>query len=187
MTKIKKVLTPEDVTVIIDTREKTPLSFSKMKTSRRTLTTGDYSVAGLELEIALERKSMPDLLACVGRERRRFDNEVKRLLAYPHRALIVEGSSHACESGNWRSDVHPNAVMGSLLGWQMHGLPVFFAETHDRASRIAEWMIWIAVRRKFDQLKSFYENLKIYRNEEDEIGRKSDPDNGNGTSGLQAT
>lgn len=48
-----------------------------------TLRTGDYSVSGLVDQVAVERKSEADYLACVGVERERFDAAVQRLLAYP--------------------------------------------------------------------------------------------------------
>src|SRR3990167_7980076 len=120
-------LTPGDITALIDTREQTPLDLSPLKTERATLTTGDYSVRGLEQEIAIERKSMPDLLGVVGRDRARFDREVKRLLAYPTRALVIEGSWREIESGNWRSSIPPQTVLGSILGWIAYGLPVIMA------------------------------------------------------------
>ena len=82
-----------------------------------TLTTGDYSVKGLETIIAVERKSLPDLLGCIGQQRERFDREVQRLLAYPCRAVIIECSWADLEQGEWRSQVTPAAAIGSVLGW----------------------------------------------------------------------
>jgi ERCC4-type nuclease len=59
-------------TIVIDSREQTPLPFSKLKTQAGTLLTGDYSVAGLENLFAVERKSISDLVGCcIGQNRER--------------------------------------------------------------------------------------------------------------------
>ena len=83
-------LKPEQVSCVIDTREQTPLDVSPLRHVEGTLTTGDYSVCGLEQVISVERKSLPDLLTCCGRERERFDREIARLLAFPVRSLVIE-------------------------------------------------------------------------------------------------
>ena len=85
-------LRPEDVTAIVDTREQMPLSLEPLRVEFATLPTGDYSLKGLENIVAVERKGLGDLLSCVGVERKRFDREVKRLLAYPVRCLVIEST-----------------------------------------------------------------------------------------------
>lgn len=149
-------LTPSDITALIDTREQTPLDLSPLKTERATLTTGDYSVRGLEQEIAIERKSMPDLLGVVGRDRARFDREVKRLLAYPTRALVIEGSWREIESGNWRSSIPPQTVLGSILGWIAYGLPVIMAGNSTHAAKYVGHILFLAARRRWRELHNFY-------------------------------
>ena len=71
----------EDILAIVDTREQRPLDLSPLQVVRGTLATGDYSVVGLESVVAVERKSLDDLLGCIGTDRARFDREVQRLLA----------------------------------------------------------------------------------------------------------
>ena len=72
-------LKPEHVTALVDSREQTPLDLSPLAVEVATLPTGDYSVRGLEHIVVIERKSLPDLLAVIGRDRRRFDREVQWL------------------------------------------------------------------------------------------------------------
>lgn len=59
--------------LIIDSREQAPYDFATydVDTEPGTLHTGDYSLAGFEDRVAIERKSLDDLIAClcVGRER----------------------------------------------------------------------------------------------------------------------
>lgn len=142
------------ITAVVDTREQTPLNLTPLAMTKGTLTTGDYSVVGLEHLVAVERKSLLDLLACVGRERDRFDREVQRLLAYPVRALVVEATWQEIETGGWRGDVRPQAVLGSLLGWIAAGLPVLMAENHEQAGRYVARLLVIAARRRWRELRA---------------------------------
>lgn len=161
MTRAHKELKPSDIVAIVDTREQRPWSLSPLKSIRGTLPTGDYSVMGLTNEIAIERKSLSDLLGCIGTHRDRFDDEVKRLLAYPTRCLIVECTWEEFTAGNWRSKISPSAAMGSVLGWIATGIPILFAGGASEASECAARILFIAARRRFYELGSFYEGLKI--------------------------
>lgn len=145
---------PEMVTAIVDTREQTPLDLTPLRTVEGTLTTGDYSVHGLEHLVAIERKSLPDLLACCGRERERFDREVQRLLAYRCRALVVESSWGTIEIGQWRSQLTSRQVLGSLLGWVEAGLPVLMAGSHGRAGEMVSRLLFTAARRRWRELRA---------------------------------
>ena len=153
-------LTPEQVTAIIDTREQQPLDLSPLKCTTGTLTTGDYSVVGLEDVVAIERKSLPDLIACVGRERERFDREVQRLLAYPVRALVIESSWGELELGGWRGKVTPQAVIGSLLGWTALGLPIVLADDHRRAGLYVSRLLFIAARRRWKEARALVQSCE---------------------------
>jgi ERCC4-type nuclease len=122
--------------VVIDTREQTPLTFANLPTIRGTLDTGDYSISGLEHLVAVERKSRPDLLACLGHGRDRFKHELQRLRGYRFRMLVVEASAADLESGQWRSQLKPQHVLGSLTSWTAdYDLPTWLAGTHEAAGR----------------------------------------------------
>jgi ERCC4-type nuclease len=154
-------LRPEWVTAVVDTREQRPLDLTPLPTVTKTLVTGDYSVQGLQSIIAVERKSLPDLLGCVGGQRGRFDREVQRLLAYPVRALVVEATWLEIEAGGWKSKVTPAAVLGSLLGWIGHGLPVVMAEDHERAGRFVSRLLLIAARRRWREARELLRNVEL--------------------------
>ena len=145
---------PEQVTAVVDTREKLPLVLTPLQTEAGTLATGDYSVRGLENVVAVERKSLGDLLSCVGQHRERFDREVQRLLAYPVRALVVEASWQDIEAGEWQSKVTPAAALGSCLGWVAAGLPVVMAGNHVRAGRYVSRLLLIAARRRWRECRA---------------------------------
>jgi ERCC4-type nuclease len=147
--RLKAEIAPEELTAVVDTRERQPLDLAPLRACYGTLPTGDYSLLGLEHVVAIERKSLPDLLGCVGRQRRRFDREVQRLLAYPVRALVVEASWTELEAGKWEQRVRPTAVIGSCLGWVAAGLPVLMASGHRQAGRFVSRLLWLAAQRRW--------------------------------------
>ena len=62
--------------IVIDTREQTPLVFTRLPSVTKALQSGDYSSLGLEGRFAVERKSLDDLAnCCVGANRDRFERE----------------------------------------------------------------------------------------------------------------
>jgi ERCC4-type nuclease len=157
--RLPATLAPEAVTAIIDTREQLPLDLSPLRTTRGTLTTGDYSVVGLESVVSIERKSLADLLGCVGGERERFDREVQRLVAYPVRALVVESTWAELEAGKWNSKVTSAAAIGSCLGWIASGLPVLMAGDHERAGRYVSRLLFTAARRRWREARALVDGL----------------------------
>jgi hypothetical protein len=83
--------------IIVDSREQAPFTFQHEKyagtiVEAGTLDTGDYSLAGLADKIAVERKSLPDLAQCLGRERERFERELQRAAALDAFAVVVEST-----------------------------------------------------------------------------------------------
>lgn len=118
--------------IIIDTREQTPFRFGpEVETEPGTLQTGDYSLSGLESLVAVERKSLADLVACCGPERDRFKRELQRLRAYRCRAVIVEAELADVVGHRYRAQTAPTAIMGSVASWQSrYEVPFNFAGQH---------------------------------------------------------
>ena len=133
--------------VVIDSREQTPWQFENLPSELATLDTGDYSIRGLTHLVSVERKSLDDLLGCVGRERDRFKRELQRLRAYRFRCLIIEASYADIERGEWRSKIQPSHVIGSLAAWTAQfSLPVMLAGDHESAARFVEKYLYQAAR-----------------------------------------
>ena len=149
-------LSPEDLVAVIDSREQQPLDLAPLRSRIGTLATGDYSLRGLESIVAIERKSVADLLLCVGQERDRFHREVMRLLAYPVRALVVESTWPELERGAWRSKVRNTAALGTVLNWVGMGLPVLMAANHERAGRYVGRLLFIAARRRWREARGLW-------------------------------
>jgi ERCC4-type nuclease len=87
MAKYKKA---PDFTVIKDTREQDGYFFSKFNTCagmvEHKLDTGDYSIAGLEDKICVERKG------CVEELAQNLGSKKERMESFPHKYLVLEFS-----------------------------------------------------------------------------------------------
>lgn len=147
---------PSDVVAIVDTREELPLDLRPLLSCTGTLVTGDYSVKGLESVIALERKSLGDLLSCCGAERQRFERELQRLLGYQTRAVIVETAWSDLHRGAWRSNIRPESVVGSVLGWIALGIPFVMALDRDRAAEYMRKILFITARRRWRENRGLF-------------------------------
>jgi DNA excision repair protein ERCC-4 len=133
--------------IVIDTREQEPLVFERLASRVGMLVSGDYSVAGLEHGFAIERKSIADLVGCcIGQNRERFERELHRLRGYRFKRLLVVGSEPEILKGDYRSNIKPQAVIGTLRAFEMrYDLPVVFCQTPELAARKVEsWAFWFA-------------------------------------------
>lgn len=129
--------------VIVDSREQHPFTFEcgryDVTVEAGTLTVGDYSLAGLVDRVAVERKSLPDLVACLGRERERFERELQRAAALDAFAVVVEASWSELAAGQYRSQLKPHAACQSVLAFTgRYRVPFLFAGS--RAA--AEYACW---------------------------------------------
>jgi DNA excision repair protein ERCC-4 len=120
--------------IIIDTREQTPFLFAGYPVSIRRdgLEAGDYSVSGFERRIALERKSLDDLLGCLTHDRERFERELARMRGYDVAMVVVESPLIALRQHRYKSRMDPEAAEQSWKAMmQRFMVPFHFAA--DRA------------------------------------------------------
>jgi ERCC4-type nuclease len=127
--------------IIIDTREQLPYRF-QTPTVKGTLDTGDYSILGAEHLIAVERKTLDDLISCLCDGRERFERELYRGRALDFFALVVECSLSDLVNGNYRSKMIPKSAIQSILAFSIrYRLPVFFVENRDYGARVTESLL----------------------------------------------
>ena len=129
--------------ILVDTREQRPFTFEHerydVQIQPGTLTVGDYSLHSLSDKVAVERKSLPDLLQCLGRERERFERELLRGAALDAFAVVVEGSWADLAGGNFRSQLNPHAACQSVLAFMArYRVPFLFAGSRPAA----EYSVW---------------------------------------------
>ncbi len=141
--------------IITDSREQAPFTFqheqyAQLHTETASLDTGDYSLAGLTDRVAVERKSLPDLVACLGRERERFEREMQRAAALDAFAVVVESSWAELASGEYRSQLNPHSACQSVLAFTArYRIPFLFAGS--RAG--AEYVTWGFLRQYLESAR----------------------------------
>jgi ERCC4-type nuclease len=117
--------------VAVDTREQASWGFREIKSDankggvpvvvrveRKGLKTGDYSIVGHENVIAIERKEKGDLFHCMGADRERFEDQVRRLNEIKHAFLVVEADWQSVLSGHVNSQLLPKVVHRTVVSWQ---------------------------------------------------------------------
>lgn len=116
----------EGFTVAVDTREQHPYRFPSSELCG--LKTGDYSIVGLQDRITVERKRREEMFAMAGRERARFERELKRMQSFDYAAIVIEASLPDLLHDSAFSIVSPKAVVASLVSWSVrYGVHVFYA------------------------------------------------------------
>lgn len=126
--------------VICDNREGLPYDFKGLavEVEHGTLTSGDLTLAGFANRIALERKSLPDLIACLSGERERFERELQRLKAHDFAAVLVEAPADDLRAGRYRSKMTPEAAWQSCLAlMQRYRVPFVFSQDRRDAEETA--------------------------------------------------
>jgi DNA excision repair protein ERCC-4 len=129
------------ITVVTDSREQLPYIFdpAKVATIRKALPAGDYSLAGLEDRVAVERKSLADFVTTVIRGRKRFHRELQKLSAFEAACVVVECNFRDLVDGRYRSDAHPHAIIATIASIVVDfGVPVYFCSDRQAACRFVE-------------------------------------------------
>ena len=155
--------------VIVDSREQAPFAFQHeryaVEVRAGALTVGDYSLAGLEDRVAVERKSLPDLVMCLGRERERFERELQRGAALDAFCVVVEGSWADLAGGNYRSQLKPHSACQSVAAFMArYRVPFMFAGS--RAA--AEYVCWSFLRQYLEGARKRWKAIaKAHGEQED--------------------
>ena len=142
-------------TIIIDTREQTPLVFRHFPTVTATLKTGDYSVSTFEDRFTVERKSIADLVGSVTHDRNRFERELARMRGYDFRRLLIVGTLAQVEAHEYRSQAEPKAVIASVCTFEVrYQLPVYWAPSAEAAAVQVERWAWFYCREATKQAEA---------------------------------
>jgi len=136
MIAIEAITTP--FKIIIDGREKAPYTFTGIladaNKQKRPLSvpwhwgylkTGDYSIAGMEAVVAVERKSLADIFSTLGQHRDRFQAEHERLARMKFAVVIIEADwPTILRHPPAMSKLNPKTVYRTAMSWQQrYGVP----------------------------------------------------------------
>jgi ERCC4-type nuclease len=142
-------------TVLIDGREKAPYTFTELNADANKgnrplsvatrwayLPTGDYTIAGMESLIAIERKSLVDLYSTLGQHRERFEREHERMASMTFAAVVIESDwSTILNCPPERSRLLPKVIFRTAISWmQRFGVP-WLTFTDRRLAEIATFRI----------------------------------------------
>ena len=131
----------QPATVVVDTREQEGYTFDPrlVLAVRRALPAGDYSIAGLETIVAVERKALDDFVSTVIHCRERFRKELRKLSGYRAACIVVEGGLPEVLLHRYHGEAHPNAVVGSALSIILDfRVPVFFCSNRQAACQFVQ-------------------------------------------------
>jgi ERCC4-type nuclease len=133
--------------IIIDSREQLPYTFSRYLGADDTaetgaLRTGDYSIAGYEERVAVERKTLDDFVGSVCQGRSRFENEMLRASEFEYFAIVIEGSVLDVRNGRYKSDMKPHSVLQTAFSWSIrHGVHVIWAGNRPGGEYSTYWIL----------------------------------------------
>ncbi len=136
-------------TLIVDNMEQRPYSFRRFRKwfaaiERKKLSSGDYSIAGLEDRVAVERKSLQDLYNCCSPygSREAFVRTCERMSKLDFAAIVIEGSITKILRSTEYSSMHPNAVFGTIQALAVcWGIQPWFAPSRSLAEEITACLL----------------------------------------------
>jgi hypothetical protein len=134
-------------TVVIDSQEHRGYRFERFSNwfagaIHKRLPIGDYTLLGMEEEVIVERKTVPDLVNSIIQDRKDFIEKCERLSKFRKKCLVVEGSLNDVKTPYEDSQAHPNAVFGSLLAAQERwDIPVYFLDNFVLAEEFVASML----------------------------------------------
>jgi len=144
-------------TIMRDTREQKDKGWAFRSSGNcygmesKKLDVGDYTIAGLESVIMVERKTLGDLWGTLGRTENyeRFLREMERAANHRLKYLVIEATLAQVNSGYKFSKVPPANIHAKLISLQVkHGVHVIFAGRQDLARK------W--TRSLFDKLFKYH-------------------------------
>jgi DNA excision repair protein ERCC-4 len=117
-----------------------PFSFQgyEVETEVVGLPVGDYSLPGFTDRVAVERKELGDLIACLmDGNRDRFERELAKARHYDLFAVVVEAPLSAVSQGRYRSEMKARAALQSVITFQVrYRVPFVWAGNREGAEYV---------------------------------------------------
>lgn len=134
-------------TLLIDTREQTPLAFWHLESKPATLQSGDYSAEGIEELFAVERKTIADLAGSLTRGHDRFMREMHRLRGFQCKYLLIIGTEREFNELVRKGRARVNQILHSLMAIQArYGVHIAWVNTSAEAALLVESWAFCAYR-----------------------------------------
>lgn len=125
--------------ILVDTRERKPYQFENIE--EVALETGDYTCENINT--AIERKTKPDFLKSITQDRERFKKECRRAKEFDRpMVILVEAPKEDFEEGDYKSEAHPNSVIGTIESWQeSYNIEFIFEKNREKAKKRAKALL----------------------------------------------
>jgi ERCC4-type nuclease len=144
---LKPTVIPENMVVVVDSREQRPLFTRPPKgllLVRDTLTDGDYSLRGLTDKICFERKSK-DIFSYCTSEQPKTKKKMERFKSFDFVGLIIEMKEHELFQFQTFTQAHPESIRGALISFEIrYNIHIFYGSRES----CARWML--------DRMSKFY-------------------------------
>lgn len=155
-------LRPEHLTVIIDPVETRPIDLAPFQAKIGRLIVGQYSVKGLEHQVAILRLSLDDIVHCCGRGREAFEAKLRMLKSFPVAAVVYESSWADILAGEWMANIPAKSVKSSINAWlARYGVPFVPAGSHAAAAGVIKDLLFYTARDAWRALQGFQDGLKL--------------------------
>ena len=122
-----------------------PFSFQgyEVETEVVGLPVGDYSLPGFTDRVAVERKELGDLIACLmDGNRDRFERELAKARHYDLFAVVVEAPLSAVSQGRFKSEMKAHAALQSIITFQVrYRVPFVWAGNRAGAEYCTFWFL----------------------------------------------
>jgi ERCC4-type nuclease len=127
--------------VVVDSREQDGFAYTFARfpkwfagVERAKLEAGDYSIKGMEHRLAIERKTLADLVNSAISDRQRFLGQCRCLGSRDRKVIVIEAGLAQIKSQHPESEAHPNAVVGTLVALQERwGIQVVWCDNAELA------------------------------------------------------
>jgi ERCC4-type nuclease len=145
----------DKLNIVIDSREQAGWTFEprQVLVHRKALSAGDYSLLGLEDRVAIERKSLGDLVDTVIRDWLRFKKELVRLSGFDVACIAVEADIGQVYRHEYLSEALPASVLGRVNSIFIdHAIPTFWWGDKRTAADMCHRLLLLTWRRLSNEL-----------------------------------
>mgnify|MGYP001588835249 CR=1 FL=1 len=106
--------------ILIDDREKEPYDFAvqlagQVEVRVQRLPAGDYSLAGQESKVCVERKTFDDYVSTVINHRERFSEQLKLMKNMSWSVIVVESTWNRLVTGPWKTKTSSETLIGITM------------------------------------------------------------------------
>lgn len=137
---------PLGLTLITDTREQLPYKFKGIPNVVHKLTSGDYSIKGMESMVSIERKSQSDFYGTITKGRDRFKRMLQRMADSntEFKGMVIECTEEQLMTPETSySNIHINSVYATIIAFEVkHNLHIYYGSRAECEQKVINWLVY---------------------------------------------